>query len=63
MTSMRPFLPTLALFALTTPAFATASIHCEAEDGSVSFSFGMAYGRSAGSPPNNFNGRAVCTSG
>jgi hypothetical protein len=53
---MRPLFSALAFLALTTPAFATASVHCEADDGSVNFSFGMAYGRSTGSPPNNFNG-------
>lgn len=53
---MRILVAATALLALTVHAFATASVHCEAEDGSVSFSFGMAYGRSAGSPPNNFNG-------
>jgi hypothetical protein len=53
---MRPLHPALALLCLATPAFASAGVSCDSKDGPVSFTVSASYGRSAGSPPSNFNG-------
>jgi hypothetical protein len=53
---MRFLATATALLALITPAFASGGVSCDSKDGPVSFTVSAAYGRSAGSPPNNFNG-------